>query len=154
MHYTEFDLAALQSHIDRHGTPEGFVPAPRRKRRNEESRIQKSVIAWWDMAASGYGLDQRLLAAVPNGALYGSGIDRVIRAKILLDEGLRPGYPDLLLDVARGNYHGLRIEMKKPKENPKLHQLSYHAILRAQGYAVHVARSFDEAVKIITEYLK
>jgi hypothetical protein len=46
--------------------------------------------------------------ANPNGSLR-----NLIVAKKLKAEGVRPGVPDIIVDVARHGYHGLRIEMKR-----------------------------------------
>ncbi len=128
-------------------------PSTRRKRDNRESRLQKSVIRWWDGICEQYGLHPWLLHSIPNGAVYGVGHTRIIRAMILKDEGLRNGYPDLGLEVARGRFHGLRIEMKLPETHPDVGQQIYHELLRAQGYRVEVCRSLEEAIKVIEDYL-
>ena len=49
-----------------------------------------------------------MLAAIPNG-----GYRPMTTAAMLKAEGVKAGYPDILLDVARGPYHGLRIELKR-----------------------------------------
>lgn len=151
--YTDADLKRLQEHIDTNGSANGFVPTKRKRRNDEESRIQKAVVRWWRASAASFGLDPRLLASVPNGAVFGSGKERFIRAQSLKAEGLQPGYPDLLLDVARSGYHGLRIEMKKPKGVTAKNQIELHALLAQQGYLVTICRSLDDAIKAITSYL-
>lgn len=132
------------------------VPAPpkKRKRDNEESRIQKSCRRWWDSVCGDHKLDKRVLYAVPNGATLGDKYTAKIRGSILRDEGLRSKYPDLNFDVARGGYHGLRIEMKKPGEQPDIGQLEYHDIIRAQGYKVEVCHSLEVFMCIVCDYLK
>lgn len=121
---------------------------------NEESRIQKSCVLWWNVASAGLGYDRRLLYAVPNGAVLGNDPKtRAIRGRILKDEGLRAGCPDLNLDIPIGDYHGLRIEMKRPGAHPDDEQVQYHVILRAKGYRVEVCRSLDEFMKTVTGYL-
>lgn len=152
--YTDADLKRLQEHIDTHGSTSGFVPAKRKRRRDEESQIQKAVVRWWRASAASFGLDPRLLASVPNGAVFGSGKERFIRAQSLKAEGLQPGYPDLLLDVARSGYHGLRIEMKKPKGVTAKNQMELHDLLESQGYAVVLCRSEQEATKTISLYVR
>jgi hypothetical protein len=72
-------------------------------------------------------------------------------------QGLRNGIPDLFLAVARAKggmvYHGLYLEMKTPKGRPSSDQLEMHALLAKEGYMVVVAKSFDEAVNAIVDYL-
>lgn len=148
------DLPRLTAYIAEHGSADGFVPSPKRKRDNRESRLQKSFVEWWAVACRGWGLEPRDLHAVPNGAMYGRGIERVIRAKILLAEGLRPGYPDVAIDVPAGTRHGLRIEFKLPETKPDATQLAYHELLRKRGYRVEVCRTLDEAVKCVEGYLE
>ena len=69
-------------------------------------------------------------------------------------EGLKAGYPDLSLDVARGGYHGLRIEMKVGKNKPSESQLWWIDALNAQGYLAVVCYSADEAISEIEQYLE
>jgi len=132
------------------------VPAPpvKKKRNNEESRIQKSCRRWWDSVCAYHGLDKRVLYAVPNGATFGDKYTAEIRASILKDEGLRPKYPDLNFDVARGGFHGLRVEMKRPGEHPDDGQLEYHEVIRRQGYKVVVCHSLEGFMCIVCDYLK
>ena len=69
-------------------------------------------------------------------------------------EGLRAGYPDLGLDMARGEYHGLRIEMKRRKGGVvSIEQLAWHNLLRKQGYAVRVCKGADDAIQALEWYL-
>lgn len=154
---TEKNLRELSAHLASGDGPEKLKLSPppkKRKRDNRESRLQKSVIRWWASACREYGLEPELLYAVPNGAVYGSGDERMIRARILIDEGLRAGWPDVGLDVARHGFHGLRIEMKLPDTKPDTNQLRIHSILRSQGYKVEVCRSLEEAKAVIGGYLK
>lgn len=149
------EIKARTLYRKEHGSEDGFVPAPRirKKRDNEESRIQKSCRRWWDSVCGDHGLDKRVLYSIPNGATLGYGQQSAIRRSILIDEGLRPKYPDLNFDVARGGYHGLRVEMKKPGEEPDSGQLEYHDIIRAQGYRVEVCHSLLEFKCAVMEYL-
>ena len=74
-------------------------------------------------------------------------------ACILAAEGVRAGYPDILLDVAKHGYHGLRIEMKRMGNKPTQLQRDWHERLVAQGYAVVVCYSAEEAWDTILKYL-
>lgn len=69
--------------------------------------------------------------------------------------GMRVGFPDLLIFEPRGKFHGLAIELKRRKggrvsdaQSKCLEELS------ERGYRAEVAKGFDEAKKIIDEYLK
>ncbi len=155
MSLSDASLRKLTTHLAKTGSPEGFVPVKRRKRDNRESRLQQECVKWWrSIGAPAVRVDHRLLYAVPNGAMYGTGISRVIRAKILLAEGLRPGWPDIGIVVARSGFHGLRIETKLPETGPTPDQLAIHALLRQQNYHVVVTRSLDEFIACIYNYFK
>lgn len=115
----------------------------------DEHARQCAVIRWWDFAHKQFGIhDARLLYAVPNG-----GARNVITGGRLKREGVRSGIPDLQLDVARGEYHGLRIEMKTARGKVSASQDSFLGALIAQGYATAVCRSADSAIRTIQEYL-
>jgi hypothetical protein len=149
-HYTSAMLEYMGAH---NNSLDGYVMPAKKKRDNEESRIQKSCRRWWDSACAGFGLDKRLLYSIPNGATLGHGEVSAIRRSILKDEGLRPKYPDLNLDVPRGGFHGLRIEMKKPGQEPDDGQLEYHELLRTQGYRVVVCHSLEAFMCEVSRYL-
>jgi hypothetical protein len=51
-----------------------------------------------------------MLFAIPNGGARHKAIAGKLRA-----EGVRAGVPDICLPVPRGEYHGLFIELKRPK---------------------------------------
>lgn len=127
---------------------------PRRKKRapsvplehDEQRELIKSVDGAWGKAL---GIDG-LLAAVPNSAPKGHTTAAYFRA-----EGLRPGYPDLLLDVAAGPYHGLRLELKRQRGGRiEPEEAEWHVKLRARGYAVAVPCGCDAAEIIIERYLR
>jgi hypothetical protein len=90
-----------------------------------------------------------LLMATPNG-----GKRHPATAARLAAEGVRAGYPDLSLDVARGGYHGLKIEMKRLRGGTvRPEQKWWHERLRAEGYRVEVCRGCDAAWAAISDYL-
>lgn len=143
---TDYSLAVWRQ---KNGEPDlPLPPKPRKKRDNQESRIQKAVIRWWAVMHRGFGLRPFSLYAVPNGAYCGP-----VGGSILKDEGLRTGACDLNLDVARGNWHGLRIEMKKPGGIVSDEQQAFLAEHLSQRYCARVCYSCDEAVGLITRYL-
>ena len=91
-----------------------------------------------------------MLAAVPNG-----GYRPMTTAAMLKAEGVQAGYPDILLDVARGRFHGLRIELKRADHSNHATpaQQDWIARLRSHGYMAVVCYGCDEAVAVITAYL-
>jgi len=113
-----------------------------------EDDEQRAVVAWCE----GYALADiraRLLLHVPNG-----GHRHIATAARLRRLGVRPGVPDLLLPVVVLPYHGLWVEMKRRRGgvlSPDQH--GWIDALRAEGYAVAVARGADEAIAAIIAYL-
>src|SRR6478736_6995363 len=98
----DHDLARLQTHLDANGTAAGFKPAPKKRRSNEESAMQRSLCRWWQFACHGFGVPEILLFSIPNGS---NGDAK--RGSILKAEGLRRGAPDLMLCVASQRYPDL-----------------------------------------------
>ena len=66
--------------------------------------------------------------------------------------GLRRGFPDLLVPLARGGYHGLFIEMKYWKNKTTKEQKEWLERLSAEGYACAVCYNAAEAIKTIESY--
>ena len=67
--------------------------------------------------------------------------------------GVRAGFPDLILCIARNGYHGLFIELKTAKGRQSENQKYYQYVLEEQGYRYGVVRSIEEFIQIISEYL-
>jgi len=62
--------------------------------------------------------------------------------------------PAILLDVPRGGFHGLRIELKREKGSyPTEDQKEWLRRLREYGYCACVCRGFDHARQTIENYL-
>lgn len=95
-------------------------------------------------------IDKRwnLLYAIPNG-----GLRDVKVAKKLQAEGVMPGIPDIHLPVSSDKFHSLYVEFKKAGGRLSPDQRDRIALLRENGNAVQVARSADEAEKIVSDYL-
>ncbi len=77
---------------------------------NIEHNEQCAVIKWWHWQCKILGFPEQLLFAIPNG-----GARSRITGAILKEEGVRPGIPDLFLAIPNSHYHGLFVEMKKPR---------------------------------------
>lgn len=119
-----------------------------------ESYLQRVCVRWFRYEYPDLAL---LLNSVPNGA-------RVKRsqAAVLIAEGLTKGVADLELNVARGKWHGLKIEMKREYEDADGHkrktyqkpeQRAWQAAVEAEGYRYEVVRSLEGFQALITEYL-
>ena len=109
---------------------------------------QCALIAWANLMQSKYP-ELELLAAIPNG-----GKRDVVTGVRLKAEGVRAGFPDLILPVPRGVYAGLFLEMKVGRNKPTESQQWWLERLRQQGYRVCVCYGADEAMKVIKDYLQ
>lgn len=128
------------------------VPVP------TEHAEQVALMTWARiMAVTGRHPELAYLTAVPNfsGRLGNAPPIAAIRqAQRLKKEGRRKGYPDLLLDVARGGYHGWRGEMKREKGGTvSMEQKAWHIWLQAQGYRVDVCKGSEAMQAALVAYL-
>lgn len=85
---------------------------------------------------------------VPNGGQRSSFAGAQMKAL-----GARRGVPDLLMPFSTLEYNGLIIEMKSATGSTSKEQKEWLAHFDHQGWAVHIARSAEEARQIICEYL-
>lgn len=115
------------------------------KRSNREHQIQAACVKWFGYV---HEPDGHVLFAIPNG-----GKRDKATAKLLKDEGVKEGVPDLFLSVQRCNYGGLYMETKTPTGYLSDGQRQMHSILRNAGYKVEVVRSFDEFEILVNDYL-
>ena len=89
-----------------------------------------------------------LLYAVPNGGMAGGKLMGARRKR----EGQLRGMPDLCWPVARGRYHALYLEAKRPKGKARAEQLQLHALLEAEGNCVMVFDSVQRGLDIVLDY--
>lgn len=90
-----------------------------------------------------------LLTAIPNG-----GHRNIVVATKLRAEGVRPGFPDLVLPVARGGFFGLFVELKRLRGGSvSPEQRQWHEQLESHGYCVRVCKGGDAAWDILRWYL-
>ena len=76
------------------------------------------------------------------------------RGGILQGQGVRKGWPDYILDLPLGGYHGFRLELKAENAGkPSPDQLEILARLEAVGYRCAVAWGFDDAKNAVASYL-
>ncbi len=114
---------------------------------NSESNEQISLFEWCEYNLGKYP-ELKLLFHVPNG-----GYRSTTTAGRMKAEGVKPGVPDLCLPVARQGYHGLFIEMKAGRNKPTAYQMQWLENLSNQGYLAVVCHGWEEATKILTDYL-
>ena len=115
-----------------------------------ESEEQRRLISWCRAHEAAYP-DLAWIYAVPNGGHRHKAVAGRMKA-----EGVKAGYPDLALDVARGHFHGLRIELKREKRSlsrVQPRQSAWHDRLESQGYAVYVCYGADAAKQALLAYL-
>ena len=89
-----------------------------------------------------------------NGSLNGVRltIGQAVKAK---KAGMKAGFPDLFLPVARGGYHGLFIELKKKSGGSiTKEQKVWIEDLSKQGYFAIVCKGVDMAKTILIQYLR
>jgi hypothetical protein len=113
-----------------------------------EDEHQARLFAWIDEHGESYP-DLRMAYAIPNG-----GYRSKRTAARMKWTGTRKGYPDTGLDVARGGYHGLRVELKKlngGRTTPE--QRWWIAALIGQGYRAHVVKGWRAAARTYADYL-
>lgn len=87
------------------------------------------------------------LSATPNGGYRGKKAGGAMRA-----EGQKKGYPDMTLDMPRGVYHGMRIELKYGSNSLAKEQKEYLRQLSADGYYCVYCVGCAEAVEAIMAY--
>lgn len=107
---------------------------------------QVALVNWFDSAYQDY---KGRLAATPNG-----GKRHIKTAVSLKAEGVRAGYPDLFLPVAKKDYHGLHIELKVKKGRLSDSQKDWLNFLNSQGYKAVCCYGWDEARAVIIDYLR
>lgn len=117
--------------------------------RHNESHSQQAIIRWFAFAHRVLCVPEIMLVSFPNGGKRG-----IIEAARLKREGARAGAPDLLLLVPRPPYHGMALELKTPIGRVSPEQKAFLGELIAQGYHVVIARSTEEAIQAITNYLR
>lgn len=89
-----------------------------------------------------------LLYHIPNGGARSKGTAGRLKA-----EGVKSGVPDICLPVAKGKYHGLYVEMKVGKNKPTANQVKWIESLLSEGYQAKVCYGWQEAVRVIEDYL-
>ena len=164
MHWTKDDLARHKAkHRAQYPEQEGdhidsMDPATAKKkaRKQPESDMQIALFSLIRLQEDRYHLLRRVFH-VPNG-----GWRHKATAGRLWSEGVRPGVPDVFVDVPYFNehvdwtvttFHGLRIELKAPGGKMSDDQTDWLAYYREAGYRAEICFSWEEAFNIICDYL-
>ena len=124
-----------------------FLPKDKR-RLPTEGEEQARLFSWCRMHEREWP-ELALLFHVPNG-----GSRKKAEAGRFKAEGVRAGVPDLMLPVARGDKHGLFIELKRldgGRVRPE--QKAWMDKLREQGYEAVVCRGWEGASEALVRYL-
>ncbi|MCK9466111.1 MAG: VRR-NUC domain-containing protein [Thiopseudomonas sp.] len=117
-----------------------------------EAVEQETLVAWFDKT---FPAHRGRITASMNGAWIGGGKNKFSLISKYKRGGMRNGYPDLFLPVARKGYHGLFIEMKRLKGSiTSKEQKDWHEYLNGQGYLCVVCRGAQSAIEIIDDYVK
>ena len=104
----------------------------------------------WAAYAMGKRPELALMFHIPNGGTRSKSEAGRFRA-----EGVKAGVPDIFLPAARGEYHGLFIEMKRRKNGRvSIDQATWLKALEKQGYKAVVCEGWEEARDEIEGYLK
>jgi len=116
-----------------------------------ESTEQQLTVSWFRLQYSKYRL-----ISIPNGQMVG-GRNKYALVNKYKKEGMLPGVSDLFLCVPKNGYGGLWIEMKaraKTASSLSPDQRIWLSDMEKAGYKAEWAAGFEQAKKIIEEYLK
>ncbi len=113
--------------------------------RHIEEDTQIACVTWFSYQYPQY---IPLLHHSPNGGFRNSREAGRFKAM-----GTRAGFPDLVLLVARGGYHGLFIEMKTWNGSQTELQKAYQSAVEEQGYKYVICHNVEEFVKEVTLYM-
>jgi len=120
-----------------------------RRRPVEREHAEQVALVTWAKFESGRVPELALLFAIPNGGKRGKAIAGKLRA-----EGVKAGVPDLCLPVARGQYHGMFIELKAKGGRLAETQRDWLRALSGQNYYACICVGWEEAKKMIETYLR
>jgi hypothetical protein len=129
--------------------PKVKTPQPYSPTCPPEHTEAKALMKWVELNTSAHP-ELSWLFAVPNGGHR----NKIAGAKAKA-EGVRRGVPDYLWPVCAAGYVGLAIELKRTEGSyANAEQKSWLAHLAREGWAAHVCKGADEAMKCIRDYLK
>jgi hypothetical protein len=115
----------------------------------QEWQEAERLIRWVDGEGGKLWPEVRWLYAIPNGGFRHRAVAGKMKA-----QGVRAGVLDFNLDVARGGFYGLRIELKRrvggTVSDAQKHWIAW---LTSQGYLAVVCRGWQSARDTLVEYL-
>lgn len=112
-----------------------------------EARNHIKFVAFKDMPES----EQPVIFAIANAGKRPRGGGNKYKC-----EGVLKGVPDICFTYPNGKYHGLFIEMKRPKGESSTVSKEQRAVidnLLKYGYDVRVCRGHDEAFQVLKDYI-
>jgi len=117
-----------------------------------EDEHQELIFEWVDSHLDTYPL-LKLLYANMNGVRRSKRYTAKLKRR-----GLKSGIPDMFLPVARHGFHGLYIELKRPKTKDhnagimSTSQKMWNRELMDQGYACMIAYGHQEVISLFEHY--
>jgi hypothetical protein len=115
-----------------------------------ESEEQQTLFSWARIQEKRFP-DLARLVSIPNGGLR--NMPEAVRFKA---EGVRAGFPDMILPTPRRGFHSLAIELKRrkgAKTSLSTEQVGWLDYLKSQGWMAKVCYGADEAIELLLWYL-
>lgn len=113
-----------------------------------EHESQVEFFTWWHRFAVRNKLPPSMCFAIPNG-----GQRHARTAGMLKAEGVTSGVSDIFLAIARDQFHGLFIEMKRPPNTVSVNQANFQTEAFQQGYLAVTCYSTEDAIREVRDYL-
>lgn len=109
---------------------------------------EQAALFRWAELNEGRWPELEMLYAIPNGGHRHKAVAGKLKA-----EGVKAGVWDVALDVPRGRYHGLKIEMKWDNNNLTNNQELWGSRYDRYGYDTAVCWDWLDAAHAILTYL-
>ena len=119
------------------------------KLKKNEGQEQELIFQWAKLHYGKYPELARCMFAIPNG---GTRIKK--EAWALKRQGVKAGVSDITIQVPRGGYHGLWLELKVKPNKATEEQIKFLEAMKEQGYYTVIAYGALEAVDVIKRYME
>ena len=107
-----------------------------------EDAVTESIVAYCN-------LRDIPIAHVPNegkrSVQYGARLKKM---------GMQKGFPDLIIPLPNGKYHGLYIEVKVNNNTTTVDQKKWLTLLHCNGYAATACWGIDDSLAVVNRYLR